>query len=80
MKSQQCLVTIDQEIAKDIMTALDRHFLVDTNGIHVEVDKGIVSISGDIKNPLAFNAVERAVAYTAGVRDVKIDLNIDPTK
>lgn len=67
---------VDQDIAEDIENALDRNFYVDAEDISVKVDRGIVTLMGDVKTTIARTQAEDIALYTTGVMDVKNELRL----
>ena len=67
---------VDQDIAEDIEKALDRNFYVDSEDVAVKVDRGIVTLMGDVKSTIARTQAEEIAMYTAGVMDVKNELRL----
>jgi len=67
---------VDQDIAEDIEKALDRNFYVDAEDVSVKVDRGIVTLMGDVKTTIARTQAEDIAMYTAGVMDVKNELRL----
>lgn len=61
---------IDQDIANEIMAALDRNVYVNSDTIDVEVDKGVVTLSGTVPSHHAVRTAEQTASLTAGVVDV----------
>lgn len=70
------LSIVDQDIAEDIEKALDRNFYVDAEDVAVKVDRGIVTLMGDVKSTIARTQAEEIAMYTAGVMDVKNELRL----
>lgn len=66
----------DQAIADDIVAVLDRSALIDVETIDVEVEDGIVTLSGTVPSWMAWDEAQRAAQYTEGVVDVINDLMI----
>ena len=71
---------VDQDIASDITAALERNALVDPEQVNVEVANGAVSLAGTVDSWAARKAAERAAILTPGVREVKNDVIIAPSK
>lgn len=67
---------VDKAIASDIITALERNANIDVRMIDVEVDKGVVTISGTAPNGTAMRDALNAAKFAAGVLDVKNELTI----
>jgi osmotically-inducible protein OsmY len=66
----------DQAIAKDVVAVLDRRALIDVETIDVEVEAGMVTLSGTVPSWIAWDEAQRAAQYTEGVVDVINDLMI----
>lgn len=67
---------IDQDIANDIIAALERNMLVDSTQVDVKVADGIVTLSGTVPSWPARMAARNAAARTFGVVDVVDNLNV----
>ena len=67
---------LDQDIAEDIETALDRNFYVDAEDVAVKVDRGVVTLVGEVSTTFARTQAEEIAMYTAGVLDVKNELRL----
>lgn len=67
----------DKMIAEDIIAALDRNIMVDTNDIDVEVEEGVVTLSGTVASGYIRDLVFDAAVYTSGVVDVIDSLVIE---
>jgi len=61
---------LDQDIAEDIEHALKRNFYVDAEEVSVKVDRGVVTLMGEVSTTIARNQAEDVAMYTAGVMDV----------
>lgn len=66
----------DELIAKDVVDALDRDIRVDAQDVAVEVDDGIVTLSGNVPRWAARWAAGRDASRTAGVIDVVNELTV----
>lgn len=66
----------DQAIAEDMVAALDRSALIDVESVDVEVEDGIVTLTGTVPSWMAWDEAQRAAQYTEGVVDVINDLTI----
>lgn len=66
----------DKDIAEDIYEALGRSVIVNIKDIVVTVKKGVVELSGTLKNWKTHNSIIRAVTFTNGVKEIKNDLLI----
>jgi osmotically-inducible protein OsmY len=67
---------VDQDIAEDIENALNRNYYVDAEDIAVKVDKGIVTLMGQVSSTIARTQAEDIALYTAGVMDVENELRL----
>jgi len=67
---------VDQDIAEDIEKALGRNFYVDAEDVSVKVDRGMVTLMGDVKSTVARTQAEDIALYTVGVMDVKNELRL----
>lgn len=67
---------VDQDIAEDIESALERNFYVDAEDVSVKVDRGTVTLMGEVKSTIARTQAEDIAMYTAGVMDVKNELRL----
>jgi osmotically-inducible protein OsmY len=68
---------IDQAIADDIVSAIDRSFNVDVESVTVKVVNGRAILSGTVPNWAAYEAVMDAARYTAGVTSIDDNLIIE---
>jgi hyperosmotically inducible protein len=68
---------IDEKVSENIVAAIDRSGKVNIDNIDVRVENGIVTLTGTVPNWAAYEAVNKAALYTAGVIDVKNDLSIE---
>ena len=62
---------LDREIARDVESSLDRHALIDAESITVEVDNGVVTLSGRIPGGTAKQAALDAALHTPGVLEIE---------
>lgn len=69
---------VDEELARDIIEAIDRRVLVDKKDVEVVVNNGVVTLSGSVPGWAARRAAFDAALYTAGVRDIRNNLVITP--
>lgn len=67
----------DEKIAKDVISSLERNYLVNVNEINIKVENGKVKISGVVKNWKAYDAAMDCIKYTAGVVDIDDKLVIE---
>lgn len=65
---------VDESIARDVVSALDRKAWVDATKIDVEVNNGIVSLSGTVPDWASYRSAMDAAEFTAGIRDVEDNL------
>jgi osmotically-inducible protein OsmY len=61
---------LDETIAEDIVKAIDRNIHVNVDNVTVSVDRGTVTLTGDVPTITAKNAAFDAALNTAGVRAV----------
>jgi osmotically-inducible protein OsmY len=66
----------DEALAEDIVAALDRDVLVDSENVTVAVTNGVVSLSGTVPGLAARNAAEEDASLTAGVVGVRNELKL----
>jgi osmotically-inducible protein OsmY len=67
----------DEEIAKDIMAALERSALVNAEAVNVSVSYGKVTLTGTVPSWIAKRAARDAAWYTLGVVGVHDRLLVD---
>lgn len=67
---------LDKDIAEDIEKALDRNFYVDAEDVAVKVDRGNVTLMGEVTSAIARIQAEEVAMYTAGVLDVRNELRV----
>jgi osmotically-inducible protein OsmY len=67
---------VDQDIAEDIEKALDRNYYVDAENVSVKVDRGIVTLMGQVSSTIARTHAEDIAMYTVGVMDVENELRL----
>jgi osmotically-inducible protein OsmY len=67
---------LDEIIGEQIMAALDRNANVDVNTVHVKVEDGHVTLSGEVPSWNARRAAYECALNTGGVVDVEDDLII----
>ncbi|MFW6125756.1 MAG: BON domain-containing protein [Chloroflexota bacterium] len=60
----------DQRIADDIIAALERNIHTDIDSVDVEVNNGVVFLSGVVPDSAAYVAAYHAAHYAAGVVDI----------
>ena len=63
-------------LPNDIVSAIDRNLYVDAELVDVEVEDGIVTLSGNLPTWAAYKAAYNAAAYTSGVLDIVDNLSI----
>lgn len=61
----------DEEIAQNIMSAIDRKIRVDVESVNVKVVDGKVTLSGTVSDWEAYNAAKEAAEVTEGVKDIE---------
>lgn len=66
----------DEDIRKDIEDTLSRNTLIDTRGIDVQVEEGIVTLRGPVDDYLTYRTAEEIANYTSGVIDVHNEMII----
>jgi osmotically-inducible protein OsmY len=66
----------DQIIATDIMNAIDRNYIVNTDDVDVKTKDGIVTLSGKLPTRAACEAALECAYNTNGVKGVKDRLHI----
>jgi len=67
---------VDQDIAEDIESALERNLYVVADDVTVEVENGTVTLSGTVTSWAARRAAYEAALYTTGVVDVRNLLSV----
>jgi len=67
----------DENIAKDVVSALDRDILVDAENVTVKVDDSVVKLSGNVPSWASKHAAEVDASLTSGVMDVKNELDVN---
>jgi osmotically-inducible protein OsmY len=68
----------DRELQEHIQHALDWEPSIDTADIGVSVDKGVVTLRGDVKTYSEKAAAERVALGVYGVKAVANDMNVRP--
>ncbi len=66
----------DEVVAQDVVAALDRDVLVDTEMVHVTVNDGVVTLSGTVPGWASRRAAEDDAALTVGVVGVRNELDV----
>ncbi|MFP4348435.1 MAG: BON domain-containing protein [Thermodesulfobacteriota bacterium] len=67
---------LDESVAEDVVSAIDRDLLVDVNQVTVQVTDGVVKLSGTVPSWTMLTAAEEDASRTAGVIDVQNELRI----
>jgi osmotically-inducible protein OsmY len=67
----------DRLIAEDIISSLKRNVNINVSRISVEVNDGMVNLTDQVPNLVAYLSASDVAEYTAGVRDVINNLTID---
>jgi osmotically-inducible protein OsmY len=67
---------MDKKIAEDISQAIDRSIAVDIENLDVRVEKGKVTLSGDVRSPIARDAALEITRNTLGVIDLANRLSL----
>lgn len=70
----------DSELTKRIKTELSSKQGLDLKGITVEVDKGVVTLSGKRPNHWEADRIATAALMVEGVRDIKSNLTFDGSR
>jgi osmotically-inducible protein OsmY len=68
---------VDKAIAKDIVSAIDRHYAFDEEAVTVKVNNGTVTLSGSVDNWYDYRSAIDIACCTAGVVDVEDQLVIN---
>lgn len=68
---------IDEKIAKEIMASMEKHLNLDLYQISVEIEKGNVTISGNVSSWTAYKITHNVVNNISGVINVIDNLTID---
>lgn len=66
----------DEDIATEILNALERGTFVDPADVDIKVENGVVSFGGTVDSLSGINEAEDAAYYTLGVTDVINNLKI----
>ncbi|MFP4397431.1 MAG: BON domain-containing protein [Desulfonatronovibrio sp.] len=67
---------VDQDIAEDIIRALESRSVVSANNINVKVSNGEVTLSGTVPDWSARQAAYESAAFTSGVVNVENNITI----
>jgi hyperosmotically inducible protein len=70
---------LDQEIAQDILDAINRNANVDVDRVDVRVDDGYVTLTGTVRDRVAREAAYQAAVGTLGVKGVTDELAVETT-
>jgi osmotically-inducible protein OsmY len=76
IKVKPAAVRADDDIEKDIKRAYERNPLIDIDNVFVEVNKGVVTLSGSVASEPIWNEIHEKALYTNGVVDVVDELTI----
>jgi osmotically-inducible protein OsmY len=68
---------LDEAIAEDVESALERKAVVNADNITVRVDNGIVTLDGEVSTWMGHNAAYEAASNTIGVTDVVDNLVVE---
>jgi osmotically-inducible protein OsmY len=66
----------DQDVRRDIIAALERNVDVDITGVDIDVNNGVVTLSGTVGDYRTYRTAEDAAGYTSGVLEVNNHLAI----
>jgi osmotically-inducible protein OsmY len=67
----------DAQLKSDVREELEWDTRVDARGINVEVNNGVVTLTGNVPSYAAFVATQKAAHRVAGVKDVANDLHVE---
>jgi osmotically-inducible protein OsmY len=67
---------LDHRIAENVKAVLESLTLIDTQAVEINVDRGIVMLSGRVPNQNAREAAGQVALRTPGVLDVRNQLNV----
>ena len=67
---------VDEVIAKNIISALDRSRTVEIDAVSVKVQDGVVTITGTVPDLRAYRSILDFAGRTTGVTDVRSELKI----
>jgi osmotically-inducible protein OsmY len=76
IKVKPAAIRADDDIEKDIKRAYERYPLIDSDNVFVEVNKGVVTLSGSVVSEPIWNEIHEKALYTNGVVDVVDELTI----
>jgi len=68
----------DQQIYVEVCERLLHDRLIDPRGIEVEVEDGVVTLTGEARGAADPALVRRLVSATPGVKDVRVELRVNP--
>lgn len=68
---------VDEDIRKEILAAVERNTSIDVGRLNVDVNNGLVTLTGTVQDYAEFRAVEDAARYTGGVLEVNNNLTIE---
>lgn len=68
----------DVAIAENVMAALDRNAFVDGTEVDVEVEEGVVTLSGRVPSYTSYHQAYESALYAEGVVGIVDELNIVP--
>jgi osmotically-inducible protein OsmY len=66
----------DEDVRKDIVTTLARNTFIDADRVDVQVDGGVVTLTGTVDDYFAYRTAEDIAKFTSGVIDVHNSLVI----
>jgi len=69
--------TSDDDICRDVCATLERNPSMDLSRLNIEVNNGVVTLSGTVRDYTILRAVEDAARYTRGVLEVNNNLAIE---
>lgn len=67
---------VDETIATQVTDAIDRRIGIEAEQVSVEVQDGVVTLSGRVPDWYAKNAAYKAALYTIGVKEVRDNMTI----
>lgn len=66
----------DDQIANEVRASLEREFPGNAQGLQVEVQEGVVRLSGDLRSHREVDAVLATTLMQQGVKDIESDLTV----
>lgn len=69
----------DEAIAHGVIAALERNININTRSLNVEVENGMVILSGIVPDWTSLREAEKTALYISGVKSVTNDLAVRPT-